>query len=181
MGYASSGALSGATSGATAGFALGGHVGAGIGFVLGGLGGFFSGDETDRRNDAIRSSIYDQIGDYEKKRPEIDEYYAGILQSAEREDALETQGLFDKFMGESNSIRSRSEQEITESDIAMHGTANKRHSQGIKTLQDWMNLSRETQKNKYATNIAEINMAKDEAHDELDNVITSLRTQAMGL
>jgi|10_taG_2_1085330.scaffolds.fasta_scaffold22356_2 hypothetical protein len=181
MGYASSGTIEGGMSGALAGYAVGGPVGAGIGAVVGGVGGYLSGGETDRKNARIRSGLYEQVGNLQEKHGEIDAYYTDMLKQAEAEDKLETEGLFNKFLNDSVTMEGNTNQLIGQTDFATHGTVNKAHTKQVESLKDWMNLARETQENKFSTEQTEINMAQNEAHDEVDNLIESLRIQALGL
>ena len=173
-----SGGTAGAQAGASIGTMILPGVGTLIGGALGGIGGWLMGGGTDKAFDRRQKRIQGELGTMQDKLrgriPEILEYYTKLETQSEEEDRIQTESGINQFLTASNQLFSQGQQITSQSNLAYGGPMSSDIQKQFDEQFANYQTQRETQDLSSVRDMSSIGLARTEAVDKVDDLVSSL-------
>ena len=172
------GAQAGAQAGASIGTMFGPGIGTAIGTVVGGIGGWLMGGSTDSAYDRRQKRIMGELGTMQDKLrgriPEILEYYTKLETQSEEEDRIQTESGINQFLTASNQLFSQGQQITSQANLAYGGPMSSDIQRQFDEQFANYQTQRDTQDLSSERDMSSIGLARTEAVDKVDDLVSSL-------
>ena len=172
------GAQAGAQAGASIGTMFGPGIGTAIGAVVGGIGGWLMGGSTDSAYDRRQKRIMGELGTMQDKLrgriPEILEYYTKLETQSEEEDRIQTESGINQFLTASNQLFSQGQQITSQANLAYGGPMSSDIQRQFDEQFANYQTQRDTQDLSSERDMSSIGLARTEAVDKVDDLVSSL-------